>query len=272
MEGFVHVKQNILLKLINKIFFLAFFATDIFCIVKGVHGHRNNSFLTAPTMTFGVWTVIQILFIGSIIYQWSDRGKKIIIDGLSWRLPVIFLLNTTYLHFWIHSNLFPVFIFAIFANVAVTNAYYILKTKHHPKNIYDELLVHTPISILHAWSVFLVIDSAFAAFGEQVSHGPHPWTKFYLVVALLGLEFVSACYALATSEGDLAGNITITWVLYGLARRGLYIPFAETATRRAALVSAVFIVKSADGLYLVKYPFYKRQLFGGEIRLSSGEV
>ncbi|KAG8991268.1 hypothetical protein FRB94_002043 [Tulasnella sp. JGI-2019a] len=272
MEGFTHAKENVLLKLINEILLLAFLATDIFCIARGVHGHRNDSFLTASTMTFGVWVVILILFIGTLVYQWTDRGKKVIIDGLSWRLPVIFLANTAYLHFWIHRNLFSVFMFAIFANIAVTNAYYILKTEHHPENIYEELLVHTPISMLHAWSTFLVIDSAFAAFGERTGFEPHGWTKFYVIVALLGLELVSAGYAHATSDGDLIGNITITWVLYGLARRGSYVPFIDSAIWWAALVSVAFVIKSAHGFCLNKYPLYKQQLFGGEILLSSEEV
>ncbi|KAG9004796.1 hypothetical protein FRB94_002045 [Tulasnella sp. JGI-2019a] len=279
MEGFAHVKQNILLKLINAIFFLAFLATDIFCIANGVQGDRNQSALAAPSMTFGVWVLILILFIGTLVYQWTDRGKKVIIDGLGWRLPIIFLLNTTYLHFWIHSNWFAVFMFAIFANVAVANAYYILKTEDRPENIYDELLVHTPISILHAWSTFLVIDSAFTAFGENVTDSalhdvfdPNSWNKFYIVISLLSLELVSAGYALATSEGDLVGNVTITWVLYGLACRGWYIPFVERATWWAVRASVVFIAKSAHGYYLNKYPFYKRQLIGGEILRSSEEI
>ncbi|KAG9035729.1 hypothetical protein FRB95_010794 [Tulasnella sp. JGI-2019a] len=80
MEGFTHAKENVLLKLINEILLLAFLATDIFCIARGVHGHRNDSFLTASTMTFGVWVVILILFIGTLVYQWTDRGKKSIAE------------------------------------------------------------------------------------------------------------------------------------------------------------------------------------------------
>lgn len=80
------------------------------------------------------------------------------------------------------------------------------------------MLVHTPISMLQAWSTFLVIDSAFAAFGERTGFEPHAWTKAYVIIALLALEVASAVYAFASLEGDLAANITITWVLYGIAR------------------------------------------------------
>lgn len=91
--------------------------------------------------------------------------------------------------------------------------------------------------MLQAWSIYLVIDSAFTAFGENEGFAtislklgggfinetpapdPLPWTKAFIIIALLVLEAASATYAFASPEGDLIANITITWVLHGLARR-----------------------------------------------------
>ncbi|KAG9027994.1 hypothetical protein FRB95_007000 [Tulasnella sp. JGI-2019a] len=76
------------------------------------------------------------------------------------------------------------------------------------------VLVHTSTSILFAWSTYLVVDSAFAAFGECPGFQPHGWTKFYVIATLPALEFVCAIYAFATSEGDLVASMTMTGPLW----------------------------------------------------------
>ncbi|KAG8888015.1 hypothetical protein FRB98_008613 [Tulasnella sp. 332] len=141
------------------------------------------------------------------------------------------------------------------------------------------VLVHTPISMLQAWSTFLVVDSAFAAFGMKdnyptptinpaIASEVYAWIEVYAIIAILALELAAVVYAFASPEGDFVANVTITWVLYGLTRRGSFAPFE---TKCVALLSVVFVIKSAHGFYLHKYPVYRRQLFGGEVSLESAE-
>jgi hypothetical protein len=38
--------------------------------------------------------------LGTIIYQFTPEGKKIIVDGISWRFPLLGLLNAVYVNLW----------------------------------------------------------------------------------------------------------------------------------------------------------------------------
>ena len=40
-------------------------------------------------------SVIHVLLLGTVIYQFFDNGKKVIIDGISWRFPLLGILNAT---------------------------------------------------------------------------------------------------------------------------------------------------------------------------------
>lgn len=48
--------------------------------------------------------MIHLLLLGTIIYQFTPEGKKIIIDGISWRFAVLAILNAAYVRFWAHGH------------------------------------------------------------------------------------------------------------------------------------------------------------------------
>lgn len=45
-------------------------------------------------------SLIHLLLLGTIIYQFFDAGKQVIIDGISWRLPLLAVLNAIYINLW----------------------------------------------------------------------------------------------------------------------------------------------------------------------------
>ena len=45
-------------------------------------------------------SVIHFLLLGTIIYQFFDGGKQVIIDGIGWRLPLLAVLNAVYVNVW----------------------------------------------------------------------------------------------------------------------------------------------------------------------------
>lgn len=44
--------------------------------------------------------MIHILLLGTVIYQFFPNGKKVIIDGISWRFPLLGILNAIYVNLW----------------------------------------------------------------------------------------------------------------------------------------------------------------------------
>jgi hypothetical protein len=45
-------------------------------------------------------SLIHILLLGTIIYQFTPEGKKIIIDGIHWRFALLAILNAAYVRLW----------------------------------------------------------------------------------------------------------------------------------------------------------------------------
>lgn len=45
-------------------------------------------------------SLIHILLLGTIIYQFFPAGQKTIIDGISWRFPLLVILNAIYVNLW----------------------------------------------------------------------------------------------------------------------------------------------------------------------------
>jgi len=259
-QNITHFRDNLLLKIANEITYLSFFASIILCLVAGMFGHGNPTYLGPASMTYGVWIVILVLFIGSMAYQWTDSGRSILIDGLHWRLSAIFVLATVHLHLWLHGQWLASFFFVAFLGVAVTHTYYILKRWYPARNVYEEVLVHTPISMLHAWTTFLVLEVAFEAFGEIKGWVPHKWTTVYFIISMVILEIAAAHYAFATPDGDFIAGITMSWAIYGVSRRLDSHTLLGNVTFVTLLISLVFAGKSAYSFYTVKYATLKDSL------------
>jgi hypothetical protein len=76
--------------------------------------------------------------LGTVVYQFFPTGKRVIIDGISWRFPLLGVLNAIYVHVWATRHyvvgmhvvsslvaatligIFTAFIFALFVCSAVT--------------------------------------------------------------------------------------------------------------------------------------------------------
>lgn len=44
--------------------------------------------------------MIYFLFLGTVIYQFFPTGKKVIIDSISWRFPLLGILSAIYINLW----------------------------------------------------------------------------------------------------------------------------------------------------------------------------
>ena len=45
-------------------------------------------------------SLIHLLLLGTVIYQFFPGGKKVIVDGISWRFPLLGVLNAIYVNVW----------------------------------------------------------------------------------------------------------------------------------------------------------------------------
>ncbi|KAI0270526.1 hypothetical protein BC834DRAFT_819140 [Gloeopeniophorella convolvens] len=246
-------KDGLLLKIVNVLVYFLFLGSNI----STVWGHHDvyvrgkETYITPAPWAFLIWcsrSLIHLLLLGTIVYQFFPNGKKVIIDGISWRFPLLAVLNAIYVNVWASGHYVVAFIFALFVSSAVTHIYYVVKKFHIPSSIGDELLVHLPFSLYHGWTTVLVILTAFEAFGVNAwNHGPGVWTKVFVFLGLFFFEATAAAYAFSTPEGDLPAAVAITWSLFAIfdhQRTG----FIHWSALAFAVLSLVWVLKGAVGL------------------------
>jgi hypothetical protein len=246
-------RDGLWLKILNVLVYFLFLGSNIstICCVPNndVYGHAKQTYITPSPWAFLIWSLIHLLLLGTIIYQFSAEGKKVIIDEISWRFALLAVLNAIYVNLWQRSNYVLAFVFALFVSSAVTHIYYIVKKSHTPSSGLDELFIHLPFSLYHGWTTILVILTAFEAFGVDASKHHHPgvWTKVFVFLALFFFEGTAAAYAFSTPEGDLPAAIAITWSLFAIFDHQDN-PFIHWSALAFALLSLVWVIKGAIGL------------------------
>ncbi|KAJ3749239.1 hypothetical protein F5050DRAFT_405216 [Lentinula boryana] len=259
--------DGILLKIVNVIVYVLFLGSNIYTVAapSDIYYTGKETYITPAPWAFLIWTVIHILLLGTVIYQFFPTGKRVIIDGISWRLPLLGVLNAIYVNLWARHSYIAAFIFALFVSSAVTHIYYVVKKHHASQSVADELFVHLPFSLYHGWTTVLVILTVFEAFGNNALHEKAGvWTKVLVFLSLFFLEATSATYAFSTPEGDLPASIAICWSLFAIFAHQRSTGFIHWSALAFSILSLVWVLKGSYGLFV-------RSRGSGGIRLEDPE-
>jgi len=240
-------KDGILLKIVNTIVYFFLMGSNIYSIsTPGYYNHRETHF-TPASWAFLIWSLIHLLLLGFIVYQFTPSGKRAIIDGIGWRFPLLGVLNAVYLWTWPHHSIVA-FVFALLVSSAVSHIYYVVKQHHAREDWKDEVFVHLPFSLYHGWTTVLVIVTAFEAFGISGSHKPGIWTKVFVFLGLFFLEATAAAYAFSSPEGDLVAGIAITWSLFAIFDHQ-HNAFIHWSALAFSILSLFWVLKSIYGRF-----------------------
>ncbi|KAG8735200.1 hypothetical protein FRC10_010882 [Ceratobasidium sp. 414] len=244
-------KDGIFLKVVNVVVYFAFLGSNIYTVAgpEGVHRSGKETYFTPAPYAFAIWSLIHLLLLGFIVYQFFENGKKTIIDGIGWRFPLLAVLNLIYVNVWAKGHYVIAFFFALLVSSAVSHIYYIVKKHHAGENINDELWIHLPFSLYHGWTTVLVVVTAFEAFGvNALTHKAGVFTKVFVFLGLLFLEATAAAYAFQSTEGDVAASIAITWALFAIFEHQRSSVFVHWAALAFAVISLFSVLKSLYGL------------------------
>jgi len=245
-------KDGILLKVVNVIAYFLFLGSNIYTVATpgNVYQGTKLTYFTPADWAFGIWSLIHLLLLGAIIYQFFPSGKRIIIDGIGWRFPLLAVLTSIYVNVWSYGHYIVAFIFALLVSSTVSHIYYIVKKHHASESWNDELWVHLPFSLYHGWTTVLVILTAFEAFGvNAATHKAGIFTKVFVFLGLLFLEATSAAYAFSSPEGDIAASIAIAWGLFAIFARQ-HNAFIHWSALAFSLLSLFWILKSLYGHFV----------------------
>jgi hypothetical protein len=237
---------------VNVILFLLFLGSNVYTVAgpTSPYGSGKETYFTPASWAFGLWSVIHLLLLGTIIYQFFENGKKVIIDSINWRFPILVVLNIIYVNVWSRGHYIIAFIFALFVSSAVSHIFYVIKKNHLAADINDELWIHLPFSLWHGLTTFLIFVTGFEAFGVNAQHhSAGIFTKVFVFLALLFLESTSAAYAFSSPEGDLAGSIAIAWCLFAVFDHQRSSAFIHWSALAFAVLSVFWIGKALYGLF-----------------------
>jgi hypothetical protein len=65
-----------------------------------MYGSSKEVYITPAPMAFWVWSLIHLLLLGTMFFQFTERGKEIIVDSIGWRFALLGVFNTVYIFFW----------------------------------------------------------------------------------------------------------------------------------------------------------------------------
>ncbi|KAF7315278.1 hypothetical protein MIND_00042200 [Mycena indigotica] len=244
-------KDGILLKLVNILFVFLFLGSNIYTYASGTYYGGKETYITPAPWAFLIWSLIHLLLLGTLVYQFTAAGKSVVIDGISWRFPLLVVLNSIYVNFWGKGHYVIAFIFSLFVSSAVTHIYYVVKKYHVAESLGDELFVHLPFSLYHGWTTVLVVITAFQAFGvNSQTHGAGIWTKVFVFLALFFLEGTAATYSFSSVEGDLPASIAIAWSLFAIFAQQNGSGFVHWSSLVFAILALVWVIKGAYGVFV----------------------
>lgn len=207
-------------KLLNIVVFVLLLGSNVYTVAgpKDTYGSPHETYVTPSAYAFWIWTLIHFLLLCMMFYQFSEPGKTLVIDAISYRFAVLALLNTIYIWLWIRGFYISAFFMSLVVAATVSQIYYIINAEHSRSDgLGAELFVHLPFSLYHGWTIVLIIISAFQAFGVNANtHHAGVFTKIFVFLAFVFLSSTAAGYAFATAQGDAAGAAVIAWALFSI--------------------------------------------------------
>ena len=89
-------------QLANVVVFLFSLGSNVYSVAgpDDMYASSKETYLTPAPMAFWVWSLIHLLLLGTMFFQFTARGKEIVIDSIGWRFAILGVFNTVYIYFW----------------------------------------------------------------------------------------------------------------------------------------------------------------------------
>ncbi|WOO81916.1 uncharacterized protein LOC62_04G005431 [Vanrija pseudolonga] len=208
------------IKVLNIAAFALGLSSNVYTVVgpNGTYGDGKETYVTPSDYAFWIWTLIYLLLLGFIFFQFTTPGEQIIVEAIAYRFAFLVTLNSIFLFLWSRGWYLSAFVFSLLLAASVSQVYYIINRDHSRRDGWGtELFVHLPFSLYHGWTIVLIVIALFQAFGVDSSISKAGfWTKFFVFLAFVFLESTAAGYAFATAQGDPAGASVIAWALFSI--------------------------------------------------------
>ncbi len=199
------------------------------------------SLFTPAGFTFSIWSVIYLLLIGFIIYQWKVTSKSYFNELSLWFL-VSSVANASWILAWHHLFVYASVIIMLVLIFSLSKIFQLLQSTDITSGS-ERLLIKLPFTIYLAWICVATIANisillvSFSWDGGILS--PTIWTITMISIAsVLGI-FISRRYQ------EPAFLLVLIWAFYGIYERWKgteNFTIAETALIELIVLSVLFLI------------------------------
>ncbi|KAN0064495.1 hypothetical protein ACQY0O_002123 [Thecaphora frezii] len=251
--------DDLLLKVTNIVTFIFFTSGNVYSHLGSAATHGSGAketYFTPEQWLFGIWGIIHLLFLGMLIWQFSEQGSNHV-RGIGWRFPALCILNAIYAGLVTarggESRVYSILAFIVMLLIAgiVSHCYRSLKVHHggRSNSLADVLFIHLPFSLYHGLVVVLLFITGFQAFGVNAhTHHAGIITKALVFLALLFLESTAAGYVWY-SEGDVAGALVISLSLLAIFQHQTSSKFIHWSALAFFIISLIAVLRAVISIF-----------------------
>ncbi|KAG9300184.1 hypothetical protein G9A89_002630 [Geosiphon pyriformis] len=216
------------LKIFNVLAYFLFLGFHVRFWINDENNEKDNiptkdshvTYITPADFTFYTTSgLINVLFLGFIIYQFFESANEVVIDGIQWNFIIIAGLTSTVLSLWDLDYNFSTFVVSCVLGTQVSHLYYTIRQQFPAKNWADVLYIHAPLSIYHAWMIVITLIAFFATVfpGPNEEQEPGLLIRIAVALAYIFLELTAVFYVDLAGQEDILGAFVISWALFGIS-------------------------------------------------------
>ena len=159
-------------KAVNVIAYVLFASSNTYAAMTGMHIAGNvDTYIPPAAWFYGIWHILNVLFLGLIVYQFWPGNAQLTQYSLGWRFPTALVLHALCTLLYTQKNSTPIncvaFITFCMVTTLVNQLYGILRTNTEPLNWADVFFVSVPVSFYHGATIVLF----FAFLPVSLYHG-----------------------------------------------------------------------------------------------------
>lgn len=94
---------------------------------------RKETYFSPAFWVYCIWPAVHVLLLGYVIYQFFHDSRKVVVDGIGWRFPLLMVLSGAFFVAWCQKLYLPSFVLAFLLSGSVSHIFYVIKKKNGGK-------------------------------------------------------------------------------------------------------------------------------------------
>ena len=172
-------RESVAFKAVNVIAYVLFASSNTYAAMTGMYIAGNvDTYIPPAAWWYGIWHILNVLFLGLIVYQFWPGTAQLTQYSLGWRFPTALVLHALCTLLYTQKNSTPIYCVALITfcmvTILVKRLHENLRTNAEPLNWADVFFVFLPVSFYHGatfvtFFAFLAVSIDAILFGMAIS-------------------------------------------------------------------------------------------------------